>query len=95
MTSPAYVFHATGAVKALLDQFCISLDAAPCPMAEMFAKRACYHYSMSWSRCKICSNGYKTQSVMVKNFKNRNICRRIDERYSLRQALREETKRVY
>jgi len=39
MTSPAYVFHATGAMKALLDHFAYRwIPHRPAP--EMFGKRA-------------------------------------------------------
>ena len=71
MTSPAYVFHVTGAMKALLDHFAYRwMPHRPAP--EMFGKRS-----------KICSERYKAQFILVGDFRDRDIYWGVDERYCL------------
>ena len=93
MTSPAYVFHATGAMKALLDHFAYRwIPHRPAP--EMFGKTSCHHNTMLGQRSKICGKRYEAQLIVVGHFQNRDIYRCIDKRYRLGKIAAKETSRA-
>ena len=90
MTSPAYVFHATGAMKALLDHFAYRwLPHRPAP--EMFGKRAVIITQCLGSGAKSAAKDMKHSLSWWGGFQNRYIYRCLDGRNLLGKASRTKT----
>ena len=82
MTSPAYVFHVTGAMKALLDHFAYRwMPHRPAP--EMFGKRAVIITQCLGSGAKSAAKDIKHSLSWWGISEDRDIYWGVDERYCL------------
>ena len=63
-TSPAYVYHATGAMKSMLDHFGYRWMPHR-PMKEMFGKKSPDHHAVSGRRRQINGEGHRRFTLMV------------------------------
>lgn len=94
MTSPAYVFHATGAMKAFLDHFAYRWDAAPSRARDVRKTGGRYH-AMLRRGGKVGGEGHKAQLILVGNFRDRRIHRGVNGRRRLGKAVRKEKSAAY